>query len=183
VYVIAVPCDGCCCRLLQIFSCGIWAVRSSLNGTGKQPISAKIALISAYCVGIPSAALCCFGFGWGVHGLWVGLTLGNITAVALLLYKVVTIDWAKETKLARDRALAKKKSPPPAAAAGGSGGGGGKSDDDSDMTDGEDGGGGVEDEEGDARRGLLDDGDPEDSEEQSWVRLDLAGLAVGLALR
>lgn len=154
-----------------------------MNGTGKQPISAKIALISAYCVGIPSAALCCFGFGWGVHGLWVGLTLGNITAVALLLYKVVTIDWAKETKLARDRALAKKKSPPPAAAAGGSGGGGGKSDDESDMTDGEDGGGGVEDEEGDARRGLLDDGDPEDSEEQSWVRLDLAGLAVGLALR
>ena len=142
-----------------------------MNGTGKQPISAKIALISAYCVGIPSAALCCFGFGWGVHGLWVGLTLGNITAVALLLYKVVTIDWAKETKLARDRALAKKKSPP-AAAAGGSGGGGGKSDDDSDMTDGEDGGG-VEDEEGDARRGLLDDGDPEDSEEQSWVRTSL----------
>ena len=151
-----------------------------MNGTGKQPISAKIALISAYCVGIPSAALCCFGFGWGVHGLWVGLTLGNITAVALLLYKVVTIDWAKETKLARDRALAKKKSPPAAAAAGGGGGGGGKSDDDSDMTDGEDGGG-VEDEEGDARRGLLDDGDPEDSEEQSWVRTSLLHPPLVLA--
>lgn len=143
-----------CIRIFSVylvFSCGIWAVRASLNGTGKQPTSAKIALTSAYLVGIPSAALCCFVFGWGVHGLWVGLTLGNITAVALLLYKVVNIDWARETKVARDRALAKKT---------------GRSGDKPDLSVPVENGAG-DDEEADARRGLLD----EETAEHSWVSL------------
>ena len=42
------------------FSCGSWAVRASLNGCGMQPVSAKIALTAAYCVGIPAAAILCF---------------------------------------------------------------------------------------------------------------------------
>lgn len=147
-----------CIRIFSVylvFSCGIWAVRASLNGTGKQPISAKIALTSAYLVGIPSAALCCFVLGWGVHGLWVGLTLGNVTAVALLLYKVVTIDWVYETKVARDRALVKKKGQP-----------GDKPDLRGPGEISQDSG---DDEEVDARRGLLD----EETEEHSWVRLYL----------
>ena len=46
--------------LYLTFSCGIWAVRASLNGCGMQPVSAKIALTAAYCVGIPAAAILCF---------------------------------------------------------------------------------------------------------------------------
>jgi hypothetical protein len=146
-----------CIRIFSVylvFSCGIWAVRASLNGTGKQPTSAKIALTSAYLVGIPSAALCCFVFGWGVHGLWVGLTLGNITAVALLLYKVVNIDWAQETRVARDRALARKNGLPS---------------DKPDLSVGVENeqDGARDEEEADARRGLLD----EETAEHSWVSL------------
>lgn len=150
-----------CIRIFSVylvFSCGIWAVRASLNGTGKQPTSAKIALTSAYCVGIPSAALCCFVFGWGVHGLWVGLTLGNMTAVALLLYKVVAIDWAYETQVARDRALAKNQDGRPELGSTGDA----KSADDRPIV--------ADEEETAARRGLLDVCD-EDSEAHSWVRL------------
>jgi hypothetical protein len=90
------------------FSCGIWAVRCSLNGCAKQPTSAKIAILSAYLVGVPSAALCCFWLRWGVNGLWTGLTLGNMAAVAMLLHKVGHIDWPAESLLARERALGKQ---------------------------------------------------------------------------
>ena len=148
-----------CIRIFSVylvFSCGIWAVRASLNGTGKQPASAKIALTSAYLVGIPSAALCCFVLGWGVHGLWVGLTLGNVAAVALLLHKVVNIDWAYETELARTRALAKRQAQPD---------GRPELSMHSAMTEKSDKAVADEDE-ADVSRALLDD----ESEEHTWVR-------------
>ena len=86
-----------------VFSCGIWGIRASLNGCAKQPVSAKIAIASAYLVGIPSAALCCFGLGWGLNGLWCGLTAGNTAAVLLLLHNVGRIDWPLEAGKARER--------------------------------------------------------------------------------
>jgi len=43
-------------------------------------------LVGHWCLGLPLAWVLCFPGGWGVFGLWVGLSAGLIAVGAVLLW-------------------------------------------------------------------------------------------------
>ena len=52
-------------------------------------------------IGLPIGYLLCFVIGWGVYGLWVGLSLGLIVVGIILLYV-----WTKKIRHYRVTGLA-----------------------------------------------------------------------------
>jgi Na+-driven multidrug efflux pump len=129
--------------LYMFCSASMWALRGNLNGCGKQAIAAKLGLLASYGVGVPLGVALCFfapGWGsikdagtvepwslsgpswgrdgWGIFGLWWGLTAGLLTAVVMCSVVLSRIDWAAQAQVARARALRRTGT-------GGGGGGGG----------------------------------------------------------
>jgi MATE family multidrug resistance protein len=73
--------------LFQLFD-GIQVVSTGvLRGTGETRAPMVVNLIGHWLLGLPVGYVLCFWAGWGVVGLWVGLSLGLI-AVGLALLKV-----------------------------------------------------------------------------------------------
>jgi MATE family multidrug resistance protein len=56
----------------------------ALRGLGETRSSAIANLVGHWAIGLPVGTWLCFSRGWGLRGLWVGLSLG-LTAVALAL--------------------------------------------------------------------------------------------------
>ncbi len=56
-----------------------------LRGLGDTHTPMFANLIAHWVIGLPVGALLCFGFGYGVFGLWVGLTVGIMFAGGILL--------------------------------------------------------------------------------------------------
>ena len=45
----------------------------------------KVNLIAHWLLGLPTSYVLCFIVGWGVYGLWVGLSMGLIVTGIILL--------------------------------------------------------------------------------------------------
>jgi MATE family multidrug resistance protein len=81
--------------LFEIFD-GIQVVATgALRGLGDTRTPALAHLAGYWLIGLPVADVLCFSYGWGVTGIWVGLT-GALIAVGLILL----VAWHREMKAA-----------------------------------------------------------------------------------
>ena len=82
--------------LFEIFD-GIQVVATgALRGLGDTRTPALAHLAGYWLIGLPVAYVLCFSYGWGVTGIWVGLT-GALIAVGVILL----VAWHREMKAAR----------------------------------------------------------------------------------
>lgn len=64
---------------MQVFD-GLGAgAHGILRGIGKQSIGGPANLIAYYVISLPLGLALAFGLGWGLKGLWIGVTVGLIT--------------------------------------------------------------------------------------------------------
>ncbi len=71
--------------VFQLFD-GVQAVTTgALRGLGNTQTPMFVNLVGHWALGLPTAYILCFNYGWGAQGLWVGLAFGLIfTGVVLL---------------------------------------------------------------------------------------------------
>ena len=82
IYAICQPFDG-----LQTVATG------ALRGLGETRVPMIVNLGGHWFVGLPTAYVLCFNRGWGVEGLWVGLTVG-----LMLVGSVLFIVWRRRSR-------------------------------------------------------------------------------------
>jgi multidrug resistance protein, MATE family len=71
--------------VFQLFD-GVQAVATgALRGLGNTQTPMFVNLVGHWMLGLPTAYLLCFRYGWGVQGLWMGLASGLIVTGAVLL--------------------------------------------------------------------------------------------------
>ena len=71
--------------IFQLFD-GVQAVATgALRGLGNTHTPMMVNLVGHWMLGLPTAYLLCFRYGWGVQGLWMGLAFGLITTGTVLL--------------------------------------------------------------------------------------------------
>jgi MATE family multidrug resistance protein len=73
--------------LFQLFDGMQGVITGTLRGLGdtRTPMMANLA--AHWLLGLPISYTLCFLSGWGVYGLWVGLTLGLIVVAVILLWE------------------------------------------------------------------------------------------------
>jgi MATE family multidrug resistance protein len=79
--------------LFEIFDGLQVVVTGALRGLGDTRTPALAHLGGYWIVGLPVAYVLCFSYGWGVTGIWVGLT-GALIAVGLILL----VAWHRESR-------------------------------------------------------------------------------------
>ena len=72
--------------LFQLFDGLQGVITGTLRGLGDTRTAMIVNLIAHWAIGLPTGYLLCFVIGWGVYGLWVGLSLGLIVVGIILLY-------------------------------------------------------------------------------------------------
>jgi MATE family multidrug resistance protein len=82
IYAICQPFDG-----LQTVATG------ALRGLGETRVPMLVNLGGHWIIGLPVAYVLCFRHGWGVEGLWVGLTLG-----LMLIGAVLFVEWQRRSR-------------------------------------------------------------------------------------
>lgn len=83
----------------------------ALRGVGDTRTPAIANLVGHWLVGLPTGIFLCFRLGWGIRGLWVGLSIGLTTVALTLLWK-----WRRESKLHLAMVTAPTPAPTPGAA-------------------------------------------------------------------
>jgi MATE family multidrug resistance protein len=80
--------------LFQLFDGLQGVITGTLRGLGdtRTPMIANLG--AHWLLGLPISYTLCFLLGWGVYGLWVGLTLGLIVVAVILLWV-----WRKRLQL------------------------------------------------------------------------------------
>ena len=77
----------------QLFD-GTQAVATGvLRGLGETRMPMIVNVIGHWVFGLPAGYALCFVFGWGVTGLWVGLSIGLVIAGMAL-----TVEWGRRTR-------------------------------------------------------------------------------------
>ena len=69
-----------------------------IKGLGIQQRAQNSALVSFFCVGLPSAYLLAFHYGYGIEGLWYGYSIGLLILVLLYSFLIFTADWNEIVK-------------------------------------------------------------------------------------
>jgi MATE family multidrug resistance protein len=83
--------------VFQLFDGIQGVITGTLRGLGNTHIAMKVNLVAHWLLGLPIGYVLCFVTGWGVYGLWVGLSLGLIaTGVTLLWVWTVEIRHYRE---------------------------------------------------------------------------------------
>ena len=72
--------------IFQLFDGIQGVVTGTLRGIGDTRTPMLVNLLAHWLVGLPISYSLCFILGWGVYGLWVGLSLGLIIVGVILLY-------------------------------------------------------------------------------------------------
>ena len=83
--------------VFQLFDGVQGVITGTLRGLGNTSTAMKVNLVAHWFVGLPTGYWLCFGRGWGVYGLWVGLSLGLIVTAIILLWV-----WSVEIRNYRD---------------------------------------------------------------------------------
>lgn len=76
--------------VFQLFDGIQGVITGTLRGLGDTQTPMKVNLIAHWLFGLPIGYLLCFVAGWGVYGLWVGLSLGLIV-VGIVLFWVWSV--------------------------------------------------------------------------------------------
>jgi MATE family, multidrug efflux pump len=72
--------------VFQLFDGIQGVITGTLRGIGDTRTPMLVNLVAHWVLGLPTSYLLCFVIGWGVYGLWVGLSLGLIVTGTILLY-------------------------------------------------------------------------------------------------
>jgi MATE family multidrug resistance protein len=72
--------------VFQLFDGIQGVITGTLRGIGDTRTPMLVNLMAHWLVGLPISYTLCFVLGWGVYGLWVGLSLGLIIVGVILLY-------------------------------------------------------------------------------------------------
>jgi MATE family multidrug resistance protein len=72
--------------VFQLFDGIQGVITGTLRGIGDTRTPMVVNLIAHWLVGLPTGYVLCFVLGWGVYGLWVGLSLGLIVTGVILFY-------------------------------------------------------------------------------------------------
>eukprot|EP00878_Enallax_costatus_P029779 GHUV01032331.1.p1 GENE.GHUV01032331.1~~GHUV01032331.1.p1 ORF type:complete len:183 (+),score=48.49 GHUV01032331.1:771-1319(+) len=87
-------------------------VAGVLRGSGRQLLGAAINGLGYWVIGIPLAAFLAFPGNLGVHGFWIGITVGAFVQAVVLLVILFRWDWKREVErvqqLLRDAAASGK---------------------------------------------------------------------------
>jgi len=85
----------------QLFDGVQGVITGTLRGLGNTSTAMKVNLIAHWLLGLPTSYVLCFVIGWGVYGLWVGLSLGLIVTAIILLWvwSVEIRDYRNQGKL------------------------------------------------------------------------------------
>ncbi|KAJ0400367.1 hypothetical protein P43SY_000307 [Pythium insidiosum] len=73
------------------------------RGTGHQTFAAALNLCAYMGIGLPCGCWLAFRWGWGVQGLWLGLSVGYAVCVTVSVLKIARIDWDAMTRAAKER--------------------------------------------------------------------------------
>jgi multidrug resistance protein, MATE family len=76
--------------VFQLFDGIQVVITGTLRGLGDTRTAMIVTLIAHWLLGLPVSYLLCFVLGWGVWGLWIGLTLGLIVA-GIILFSIWTV--------------------------------------------------------------------------------------------
>ena len=72
--------------VFQLFDGIQGVITGTLRGIGDTRTPMVVNLVAHWVLGLPTSYVLCFVIGWGVYGLWVGLSLGLIVTGTILLY-------------------------------------------------------------------------------------------------
>ncbi|CCE63318.1 hypothetical protein TPHA_0E02260 [Tetrapisispora phaffii CBS 4417] len=78
---------------MQLFDAFNASTAGCLRGQGRQKIGGYINLFAFYCVGIPLSYILAFKFGFGIIGLWSGITCALFTMSIFQGYAVFHVNW------------------------------------------------------------------------------------------
>lgn len=91
------------CAFMQIFD-GLSAIANGmLRGVGRQEIGGYSSLASYYLVGLPLSFYTAFHLGWGLPGLWTGVTLGLALTSGAEFFYLSRYDWRRAVAEAEHR--------------------------------------------------------------------------------
>ncbi|HUQ88541.1 MAG TPA: MATE family efflux transporter [Vicinamibacterales bacterium] len=79
--------------IFQLFDGIQGVITGTLRGLGDTHTAMKVNLVAHWLFGLPTSYLLCFVAGWGVWGLWIGLSVGLIVTGVILF-------WVWTTKIA-----------------------------------------------------------------------------------
>ncbi|HYB96148.1 MAG TPA: MATE family efflux transporter [Vicinamibacterales bacterium] len=83
--------------VFQLFDGIQGVITGTLRGIGNTRTPMKVNLVAHWLLGLPTSYVLCFVIGWGVYGLWVGLSLGLIVTGSILLWV-----WSREIREYRE---------------------------------------------------------------------------------
>jgi MATE family multidrug resistance protein len=72
--------------IFQLFDGIQGVITGTLRGIGDTRTPMIVNLVAHWLIGLPTGYLLCFVVGWGVYGLWVGLSLGLIVTGVILFW-------------------------------------------------------------------------------------------------
>jgi MATE family multidrug resistance protein len=72
--------------VFQLFDGIQGVITGTLRGLGDTRTPMIVNLVAHWLLGLPAGYLLCFVIGWGVYGLWIGLSLGLIITGVILLW-------------------------------------------------------------------------------------------------
>ena len=72
--------------IFQLFDGIQGVITGTLRGLGDTRTAMKVNLVAHWLLGLPTSYLLCFVAGWGVWGLWIGLSLGLIVTGVILFW-------------------------------------------------------------------------------------------------
>jgi len=78
----------------QLFDGTQAVVTGALRGISETRMPMIVNVIGHWVLGLPVGYALCFRFGWGVTGLWIGLSIGLVVAALVL-----TVVWWKRSML------------------------------------------------------------------------------------
>ncbi|HVQ12827.1 MAG TPA: MATE family efflux transporter, partial [Vicinamibacterales bacterium] len=79
----------------QLFDGTQAVVTGALRGISETRMPMIVNFIGHWFLGLPVGYVLCFGFGWGVTGLWIGLSIGLVVAALVL----TVVWWRKALEL------------------------------------------------------------------------------------
>ena len=84
--------------IFQLFDGIQGVITGTLRGIGDTRTPMVVNLVAHWVLGLPIGYVLCFVIGWGVYGLWVGLSLGLIVTGSILFYV-----WTRKIRHYRER--------------------------------------------------------------------------------
>ncbi|KAJ7636892.1 MATE efflux family protein [Roridomyces roridus] len=89
--------------LFQVFDGTSGVTGGILRAKGKQMTGALLNLSAYYVIGIPFGAWLAFNWSFGLHGLWIGLTVSLVYCAVIGTWICVRTDWEREVRKVQAR--------------------------------------------------------------------------------